>query len=364
MERHIVIDARQYSTSSGRYVRELISHLEQIDPVNRYTILLQPGDMDSCSLSNKKFSKQAAPFAQFSFAEQIQLLSLLKKLKPDLVHFAFVQQPLLYFGKQITTVHDLTTLRYKSNTTNSINYHALRSLYSLMVRVAIAKSKTVITPTEYVKTELVKINRKIETKGVVTYEAATESDDATTPYNEMTSKKYIMYTGRSAPHKNLKKLVDAFKILKDHNPDLHLVFVGGDKNYKLIERYSQKQKIEDVHFAGFVPDPELNWLYANTLAYVFPSLSEGFGLPGLEAMAQGAPVVSSNATCLPEVYGDAALYFNPDNPEDMALKIERVLSDKTFRKQLISKGYKQVKKYSWTRMAEQTLEFYQSLLNK
>lgn len=326
---------------------------------------MYPEDQAHYNPNNPNFTSHPAPFAQFSFAEQFKLLSLLKSLKPDLVHFAFVQQPLLYFGKQVTTVHDLTPLRFKSHSTNAVSYYVFRSLYWLMIRVAIAKSKTVITPTEYVKSELVKMSRKQKTKAVVTYEAADQAGGEITPYDELAGKDFIMYTGRAAPHKNLKTLVDGFGILKANgkNKDLHLVFVGGDKNYQLLEKYTNKKKIEDVHFAGYTPDPELNWMYANTKGYIFPSLSEGFGLPGLEAMVHGAPVVSSNATCLPEIYGDAALYFNPNNPEDLAMKIERILSDKSYRNQLATKGKKQVKKYSWDRMAEQTLDIYKKILS-
>jgi glycosyltransferase involved in cell wall biosynthesis len=108
---------------------------------------------------------------------------------------------------------------------------------------------------------------------------------------------------------------------------------------------------------------QLKWLHQNARAYVLPSLSEGFGLPGLEAMAHGCPLVSSNATCLPEVYGDAALFFNPNDEEDMALKIERILYDKQFVAELKKREAQQIKKYSWERMAEQTLNVYKRFLD-
>lgn len=117
-------------------------------------------------------------------------------------------------------------------------------------------------------------------------------------------------------------------------------------------------------FTGFVEDEELNWLYQNTSAYVFASLSEGFGLPGLEAMIQGAPVVSSNATCLPEVYGDAAHYFNPLDTDDMAEKINDVLTNPSLRQKLIQNGKVQAKKYSWEKMAKETLLHYKKALGE
>ena len=153
--------------------------------------------------------------------------------------------------------------------------------------------------------------------------------------------------------------------MKEKHPDLKLVLVGRkDALYKKHERYVAKKKIEGVIFTGYVPDGQLSWLYENCAAYIFPSLSEGFGLPGLEAMHQGAPVVSSNATCLPEVYGDAAEYFDPLDVDDIAKKINKVITDDNRRKELIKLGSKQVAKYSWRRMAEQTLTEYKKALRE
>jgi glycosyltransferase involved in cell wall biosynthesis len=119
-----------------------------------------------------------------------------------------------------------------------------------------------------------------------------------------------------------------------------------------------------VIFTGYVSEGRLRWLYEHAAAYVFPSLSEGFGLPPLEAMIHGAPVVSSNATCLPEIYGDAAHYFDPTDVSDMAKKIDDVLSNPKLREELVEKGKIQVKKYSWKRMTEQTLDVYKKVLEE
>ena len=118
-----------------------------------------------------------------------------------------------------------------------------------------------------------------------------------------------------------------------------------------------------MFFTGFITDSQLRWLYENCQAYMFPSLSEGFGLPGLEAMVHGAPVISSSATCLPEIYGNAAQYFNPLDVNDMADSINKVLSDSRLRNYLIERGFKQANKYSWQRMAEETLKIYEKALN-
>src|SRR5690606_18434598 len=119
----------------------------------------------------------------------------------------------------------------------------------------------------------------------------------------------------------------AFALLKEKHPELHLVLAGKkDTLYKRHERYVNKHGIQDVVFTDFVSDGQLRWLYENCTAYAFPSLSEGFGLPGLEAMNQGAPVVASNATSLPEVLGDAAEYFDPLDVDDIAKKISKVIT--------------------------------------
>ena len=177
---------------------------------------------------------------------------------------------------------------------------------------------------------------------------------------------YIMYVGTCFPHKNLKKLVDSFDILKEQHPDLKLVFVGKrDIHSEELEQYAASHPtFADIIFTGFASNEELKWLFEHCQAYVFPSLSEGFGLPGIEAMIHGAPVVSSDATCLPEVYGDAAHYFNPNNSKDMAKKISEVISDPKLQKTLKENATVQVKKYSWHRMAEETLLVYKELLDE
>ena len=121
---------------------------------------------------------------------------------------------------------------------------------------------------------------------------------------------------------------------------------------------------DDVIFPGFVSEGELRWLYENTLAYVFPSLSEGFGLPGLEAMVHGTPVISSKATCLPEIYKKGACYFNPEDEIDMANKINKVITNKKYRNNLIAEGLNVSAQYSWEKMAQQTLDAYDRVLKK
>ena len=160
-----------------------------------------------------------------------------------------------------------------------------------------------------------------------------------------------------------KNLVEAFAKLKSSHPKLQLVLVGKiDDNYHLLQKYVKNRGVNDVVFTSFVSEEQLRWLYENAEAYVFPSLSEGFGLPGLEALVHGLPLVSSRATCLPEIYKGAALYFDPNSTEDMAEKIKLVLEDRGLASRLRHDGPKLAVHYSWHKTAQQTLEVYKSIL--
>jgi glycosyltransferase involved in cell wall biosynthesis len=362
-----VIDAREIRSSTGRYIERLLHYLQEVDtnPNHRYTVLLKPKDIDSWEPTSKRFTKAVCRAKEFTFAEQVLMAWQLYRLHPNLVHFGMTQQPVLYFGKAVTTMHDLTTLRFANPAKNKFVFMFKQWVYERVIKWVAYKSKRIITPTEYVKDDVAKFTRTNSRKIVVTYEAGDQVDAAPEPYEELVGKKFIMYVGRSTPHKNLSRLLEAYAQLKAKHPELLLVFAGKkDVLYRRLRREAKRQEIEGVVFTDFIPDEQLRWLYENCQAYVFPSLSEGFGLPGLEAMASGAPVVSSNATCLPEVYGDAAHYFDPENVDEMAEKINDVLTKSELRKRLVTAGTKQVAKYSWKRMAEQTLQVYKEVLRE
>jgi len=360
----IVIDARELRTSSGRYAERLLFYLQLVDKTNEYLVLVKPSDLDNWSPSGKNFQKILCPYKEFTFGEQIGLMKQIKSLKPDLVHFTFTQQPILYTGKVITTIHDLTTLRFDNPDKNFIVFKIKQFIYGLVTKRVARKSKLVITDSEYVRNDVSDYAHIPKSKIKVIYEAADKITDNPAPVNSVKPGSYIMYLGRPTPHKNLERLVEAFEIIQKVRPELQLVLAGkSDANYKRIEDRVKNKGIENIVFTGFVSEGQLRWLYENCSAYVFPSLSEGFGLPGLEAMSAGATVVSSNATCLHEIYGDAAEYFDPINVEEMANSIERVLSDNSLRGDLIRRGYTQASKYSWETTAKQTLDLYNQCLN-
>ncbi|MDD5172779.1 MAG: glycosyltransferase family 1 protein [Patescibacteria group bacterium] len=175
---------------------------------------------------------------------------------------------------------------------------------------------------------------------------------------------YLLYVGNSCPHKNLERLLRAFNVVSKEISDLNLILVGKiDYFYKRTQKQAEKLKLSNkVIFVGELSDEELNKAYQDGLAYVFPSLSEGFGLPGLEAMKQDLPVISSNKEPLPEIYGQAAIYFNPEDIQDMAKKILEVVTNGPLRERLKILGKNQVKKYSWNKCSKQILEIYKQIL--
>lgn len=358
----IVIDARGIFTSSGRYIERLIHYLQKIDQQNSYIVLLSPKDIDKWQAVNPNFKKIACPHKEFTFAEQITFKKQLESLDVDLVHFPMAHQPVWYNKTPvITTMQDLTTVRFNNPDKNPVVFWLKQQVYKWVNRKVAKKSKHIIAISEFVKNDIMDFCKIPADKITVTLESADPLPEGAEPVKSLVGKQFIMYVGRPTPHKNLKRLIDAFALLKQKHPDLTLALAGKkDTNYQRHEDYVKQNKIADVVFTDFIDDPQLRWMYENTACYCFPSLSEGFGLPGLEAMLHGAPVASSNATSLPEVNGDAAHYFDPYDTEDIARVVDDVLTKPDLKNELVAKGKGHVQKFSWERMARQTLEIYEN----
>lgn len=364
---HIVIDARIRRASTGRPVDRLLEHLQDLDRQNRYTILVQPDD--PWKPHSPAFTTLPCPYPQFSFNpfHELGFAWQLYKLKPDLVHFTMTQQPLLYFGKIVTMTHDLTMFHFvRRGSTPLLVFWLKMRLYHLMFWWSHKKSTKIIVPTKTVAKELSNFEPFTKNKIVVTYEAAGFDQSIQAQKPKGVDGDFIMYLGNGFPHKNLYRLIEAFDILHPKYPKLKLVLVGKkEKNYEELEQWAQSRpSYKNIIFYGFAPDGEAKWMHRRSRAFVQPSLMEGWGIPVLEAMANGAPAVSSSASVMPEVYGNAALYFDPYNPKDMADKLSKVLDDPKLRQQLIDAGHKQVKKYSWQKMAKQTLQVYTDVLSR
>jgi glycosyltransferase involved in cell wall biosynthesis len=169
-----------------------------------------------------------------------------------------------------------------------------------------------------------------------------------------------MYVGNAYPHKNFEALVLAYREIKNKN--LQLVLIGKeDYFYQSLKSLVKKEKIDNIIFAGFVPDEELDVIYKNALFYIFPSLYEGFGLPPLEAMMREIPVASSDIPCMKEILGENVFYFNANKKENISEAINDFSENKELRTELAKRGLQWTKKYSWKEMAEKTLEEYKSI---
>lgn len=355
----IVIDARESGTTTGRYIDKLIEHLYKLKPEHEIIILTTAERTKFMSEIAPELTIVQTPFKEFTFAEQIGLRKQIADMNPDLVHFGMVQQPVFYKGVVVTTMHDLTTARFRNPDKNPVVFLMKQQIYKWVNKKVARKSTAIITPTQYVKDDVVDYTHVDPDKITVTLEAADFITDKPVPVKEVGNKQFIMYVGRPTPHKNLRRLIDAFRLAQKSRPDLYLVLVGKtDANYERHAAYVQEKNIPNVIFTGFTSDAQLRWLYEHTKAYVFPSLSEGFGLPPLEAMTHGAPVLASNASCIPEVLGGAASYFDPQNVEEMAAKIGETVDDPIIREDLSEKGKKRAAQFSWRRMATQTLDLY------
>ncbi|MBL8122089.1 glycosyltransferase family 4 protein, partial [Candidatus Saccharibacteria bacterium] len=294
---HILIDARESGTSTGRYVDKLVEYLHGLRPGYEITVLAKSHRLEYLRGIAPDFQVVRCDIKEFTFAEQFALKRQIESLHPELVHFPMVQQPVFYGGRVVTTMQDLTTIRFRNPAKNPVVFWAKQQVYKWLNRRVAHKSAALITPTEFVKRDVASYCSVPLEKITVTLEAADRITDAATPISELTGKQFIMYTGRPTPHKNLARLIDAFVLLQESHPDLCLVLAGKkDANYTRHEERVRREGVRNVVFTDFVSDGQLRWLYENCASYVFPSLSEGFGLPGLEAMAHGAPVASSNAT--------------------------------------------------------------------
>jgi glycosyltransferase involved in cell wall biosynthesis len=272
---------------------------------------------------------------------------------------------LLYFGKIITTTHDLTMLYFvRRKTTPRGPYWLKIRLYKILLWWSHRKSNRIIVPTHTTAKEVAEYHPFTKKKLVVTYEAASVLPEVKGVKPADIGDEFIMYVGTAFPHKNLPALVSAFDILHQKRPKLHLVLVGKTEKYykELKEESRHHSSFKKIVFTGYLPDEEVKWLFDHAKCYVFTSLSEGFGLPVLDAMANGTPVVSSNASVMPEVYGDAVHYCDAHDPKDVAEKVTEVLESTKLRERLVVTGKKQVKKYSWHHMAEETLTAYKAVL--
>jgi glycosyltransferase involved in cell wall biosynthesis len=371
----IGIDARMWDESGiGRYLRNLVYELGKIDNKNDYYLFLLKKNKD-ISIPNN-FIKVEADIGWYGASEQIRFPKLLNSYKLDLVHFPHFNVPFFYRGRFIVTIHDLIHQHFNLNRSTTLNpvLHKVKKIgYSQVFSHAVSHAQRIITPSEYVKKELEDTWNVDQDKIFVTHEGV---DDNIVNLNKIYSPvtfetlknkfnisgEYLFYVGNAHPHKNIDRLIRVFEELNRNYPNLKLV-LSGKNNYfweQAIKDLPEEMK-HNLIYTGFITESELVALYKNCLAYIFPSLEEGFGIPMLEAFECGAPVVASKIGTLKEVGKDACLYFDPENEQDMIKTIKRVIDASELRKELVKKGKKRVMDFSWEKLANQTLEIYRSV---
>jgi glycosyltransferase involved in cell wall biosynthesis len=365
----ILIDARLYGLENaglGRYLINLIDQLGRIDSKNEYVILLRKKYFDSLKLPDN-WKKVLADFPHYGLAEQLKLPALINGINPDIVHFPHFNAPVFYKGKYVVTIHDM--LMHKSvglaaTTLPAPLYFLKRLGYRFVFDNAIQRSKRIIVPSETVKKELTGTYNIPADKVSVTYEGVSLENISfkTVPSQQP----YFIYAGNAYPHKNLKRLIEAVLLLNKNIAQPVKVFIASSRGI-FTQRLEKTIKELDaglfVKLIGFVNDEQLFNFYKNSQGFVFASLSEGFGLPGLEAMASGTLVLSSDIPVFREIYQGNAVYFNPADAESIKDAMENVLKMKPLeRAERISKAKDFVKRYSWAKMAEETLRVYSGIL--
>lgn len=371
----IGIDARFYggeqSKGLGRYTQKLIEYLVQLDTKNEYVVFLQQEGFDHWNIDNPRFTPVLAPYRWYTVAEQIFMPLKIRKYNVDLMHFPHFNVPLLYRKPFIATVHDLIINHFptqKATRLGPVLYAIKRFAGQMVMKHAVKDAQKVITVSEFSKQDIAQYYGIDPENIVVTYEAADKHSEDIIDADEVLARygveePYLLYVGNAYPHKNLENLVEAMHQLHQsgEKPRWKFVFVGKeDYFYARIKQEVWAHDLDDaIIFADFVPDADLPALYERAEAYIFPSLFEGFGLPPLEAMMYKTPVISSSASCMPEILGEAAEYFDPEDISAIIQSINHVLSDTQYREELVAKAEQQVKKYSWKDMTEQTLQVYE-----
>lgn len=374
----IGIDARMFSdmfTGIGRYNFELTKRLFQVKEIDgkkiEWVIFMNDPQFESFKAGNN-VRKVRVNAGHYSFAEQWKFGRMLEKEKCDLVHFTHFNLPLLYRRPFVTTIHDTTISFYPGK---KMNVWWRKLAYHWVIWHATKHARHLITVSRNTQKDVEQL-LKISTDKIQTIWNGLGQDFVKLEPVEVEKRleklslqggRFLLYTGVWREHKNLVGLIEAFGLLcaKDESfKDLKLVITGKeDLHYPEVKQAVADLGLQNqVCFVGLVPFDQLVALYNGAEAFVFPSFYEGFGFPPLEAMRVGTPVVASNAASIPEVCGEGALYFDPENVKDMAEQIEKVLTDKILRKKLIEKGRQQVQKFSWDDCAEQTLEVYKKAL--
>ena len=376
----IGIDARfalRNRRGIGNYTLKLLQCLAQVDKLNEYVFYGDTDDLGNVlpKQDNVKLFKLRS--LNYFLWEQLSLPLQADRDGLDILHCTGNTAPIWSVGKYklIVTVHDVMYMKDYTVLAQSMSmYQRLGRIYrKTIVPRAVSHANKIITVSNYSKKDICLHLPKIkENTIVVTYEAAGEKFSEMSPGEKGktvaaklgVTNDYVFTLGALDPRKNTQMVIDSFLSLKQTKQlNLSLIISGIPKwrssvFYKTIQ---QSDFARDIVFTEFITQEELVGLYQGAKVFLYPSLYEGFGIPPLEAMACGAPVITSNTTSIPEIAGDAALLINPASSKELEDAIFRLLTDEGLRKSYIEKGFKRAKEFSWRKMAEETLNVYESV---
>jgi glycosyltransferase involved in cell wall biosynthesis len=375
MKKKILIDARMYgleNTGIGRYLVNLIEELQKIKTSDLEFILLLKSKYFNRIKLKRGWKKVKADISHYTFEEQVKLPGIINKQQPDLVHFPHFNMPVFWTGKFITTIHDMTMHKQKRDASKlPLPIYLFKRLpYKFTFRKAVKYSLKIITPSDVVKNELTDYfqieNNKVKTvyEGIDKVYFNRSKSNVKEKYNIKND--YFLHVGNVYPHKNVESAIDALiTVNKKTSKNINIVISCSRNEFskKLNNIIRQKRAQKVVKMLGFVQDKDLVVFHKNSLAYVYPSFAEGFGLQGLESMASGTLLIASDIPIFKEIYQDQAIYFNPGNIESITEAMEKIINlSQSDRKDMITRNKAFVKKYSWNKMAQETLNIYNSVL--
>lgn len=378
----ILIDATgivNETTGAGQYSLQLLKALSEIDNENEYFVVLQKSLSEKHPIftlaTKSNFSLIRANIPAVGPKKQISFLSFLwsTRIQCDLLHGLNSELPLFCNINSIVTIHDLVYLKYPEFLKGLAK---LKSKYlECIIKKGAKKANKIIAVSESTKSDIINLLGIKANKIKVIYEAsnfnlyAQKNGSNSKIIKKYSIKKpYILFVGEKRPHKNLEGLIKAFAIFKQKYDKWNTNLVITGKQYSNYKSYLMEIKelnvFNSVIFTGFISDEDLKTIYSEAEIFLLVSFYEGFGIPILEAMECGTPVITSDVSSMPEVAGGAALLVNPHNPEEIAEKINSIMNSKGLKKQLIEKGYRRVKEFSWEKTAEQTLKIYKEVYNQ
>ena len=364
----VAIDTRKiHDFGIGTYIRNLLRQLARIDRDNEYVLLCREADLGIAAQLGPNFRSVREPSPNYSLREQIHVPWVLRRERPDVYHAPHYILPAAVRCRSVVTIHDCIHLMFPQYLPNKAAYaYARASMWA-----AARRSDCILTVSEASKKDILHLFNVKPEKIVVVYNAIDEHF-STSPSDEHVARvreryqldhKFVLYVGNIKPHKNLVRLIEAFSQLRRTHDDLKLLIIG-DEISKLpaLRRAVHSHKLhKHVRFLGYLKDDTLTVLYRLASVFVFPSLYEGFGLPPLEAMASGTPVVTSNVSSLPEVTGDAAVLVDPYDVESIEDGMRRVIDDPVLAATLRRKGLQRAREFSWERTVEKTQRVYREV---